>query len=97
MERRDQYFTRLKALIEVTFKRFEGRKVLIISHSWGDNVFRCFLHWAGRADSKWVEKHIGVYANVAGPVLGVPKVLIHCCPFLHRVLLHSPSELPHAS
>lgn len=43
------------------------------SHSWGDNVFRNFLVWVTEDDSKWVEKHIHAYVNIAGPVLGVAK------------------------
>ena len=46
-----------------------------MSHSWGDTVFRCFMAWISAKDSDWVENHVAVYANIAGPTLGVPKAL----------------------
>ena len=44
------------------------------AHSWGENVFRNFLGWVERLDDGWTEKHVGAYVNIAGCVLGVPKV-----------------------
>ncbi|KAK9839349.1 hypothetical protein WJX84_008799 [Apatococcus fuscideae] len=72
MEKRDAYFTRLRVRIELTHS-IGGIKVVVVSHSWGDNVFRNFLHWVEQDDPDWAEKHIHAYANIAGPVLGVPK------------------------
>ncbi|KAK9918842.1 hypothetical protein WJX75_007445 [Coccomyxa subellipsoidea] len=72
METRDKYFTRLKWRIELTMKT-EGEKVLVASHSWGDNVFRNFMVWIGEDDPDWIENHIAAYVNIAGPVLGVSK------------------------
>ena len=48
-------------------------QVFVMSHSWGDNVFRNFLAWVGEDDEAWAEKHVAHYANIAGPTLGVPK------------------------
>ncbi len=50
-------------------------QVLVLAHSWGDNVFRNFLHWADDQEAGWTEKHVAHYANMAGPVLGVPKAV----------------------
>ena len=50
-------------------------QVLVLAHSWGDNVFRNFLHWADDQEAGWTEKHIAHYGNLAGPVLGVPKAV----------------------
>ena len=50
-------------------------QVLVVSHSWGDNVFRNFLVWVGAQDPQWCEDHIATYANVAGPTLGVAKAI----------------------
>nr|ANH71127.1 phospholipid: diacylglycerol acyltransferase [Lobosphaera incisa]ANH79231.1 phospholipid:diacylglycerol acyltransferase [Lobosphaera incisa] len=72
MEYRDGYYTRLKARFEVT-KLQHGRKVMAVSHSWGDNVFRNFFHWVEDMEKGWTEKYIATYVNIAGPVLGVPK------------------------
>lgn len=51
------------------------QKVLIVAHSWGDNVARNFLTWMDEIEPGWVEQHVAVHFNVAGPVLGVPKAL----------------------
>ena len=48
-------------------------QVVVMAHSWGDNVFRNFLHWMEQEDKGWADKHIHAYANIGGPVLGVPK------------------------
>ena len=50
-------------------------QVFVVSHSWGDTVFRCFLSWISVKDPDWVERNLAVYANIAGPTLGVPKAL----------------------
>ena len=47
---------------------------MVAAHSWGENVFRNFLGWVERLDKGWTEKHLGAYVNIAGCVLGVPKV-----------------------
>ncbi|DBB08038.1 TPA: hypothetical protein ACH3X3_008242 [Trebouxia sp. C0006] len=52
--------------------------VVVLSHSWGDNVFRNFMRWAENEQSGWCEKHLEAYVNIAGPVLGVPKAVTAC-------------------
>lgn len=47
----------------------------MVSHSWGDTVFRCFLSWISVKDPDWVERYVAVYTNIAGPTLGVPKAV----------------------
>ena len=32
------------------------------------------MHWVTRLDARWVDRHVAHYANIAGPVFGVPKV-----------------------
>ena len=60
-----------------TLKRFNiwlwEVQVVVMAHSWGDNVFRNFLHWMEQEDRGWADKYIHAYANIGGPVLGVPK------------------------
>jgi len=46
----------------------------VAAHSWGENVFRNFLAWVERKEDGWTEKHVATYVNIAGCVLGVPKV-----------------------
>lgn len=47
---------------------------MVAAHSWGENVLRNFLAWVDREEAGWTEQHIAVYFNIAGSVLGVPKV-----------------------
>jgi len=49
-------------------------QVMVAAHSWGENVFRNFLGWVERKEDGWTEKHVAAYVNIAGCVLGVPKV-----------------------
>lgn len=63
-----------------------GQKVLLVAHSWGDNVARNFLYWMEETSPGWVEEHVAVHFNVGGPVLGVPKALTS--------LLSGPSPPP---
>jgi len=48
-------------------------QVFVVSHSWGDAVFRCFMAWVSVKHPQWVESHMAAFANIAGPTLGVPK------------------------
>ena len=47
---------------------------MLVAHSWGENVVRNFLAWVERGEPGWTEAHVAVYFNIAGSVLGVPKV-----------------------
>ncbi len=49
-------------------------QVMITSHSWGETVVRNFFWWVERKEQGWTEKHVAAYVNIAGTVLGVPKV-----------------------
>lgn len=48
-------------------------QVVVMSHSWGDNVFRNFLHWITDLEPDFAEQHLEAYLDIAGPILGVPK------------------------
>ncbi|KAL9109676.1 MAG: hypothetical protein Q9227_005714 [Pyrenula ochraceoflavens] len=83
LERRDQYFTRLKSYIEVAVHT-SGRKVVLASHSMGSQVLLFFMKWVehpshGGGGSSWVDKHIDSWINISGCMLGalkgVPAVL----------------------
>lgn len=83
-EKRDKYYTKLKALIE-TVKRSTGRKVALVSHSHGAVVIHHFMKWVeadsskvengfgGNGGTDWVDKHLKTIVNVAGPMLGAAK------------------------
>lgn len=88
LEKRDHYFSRLKAQIE-SFRRVHDRKIVIIGHSLGSNVWIYFQKWV-EADSnksvdgiggsegpnsKWIDHHIEAFINLAGPLLGAPKAV----------------------
>jgi phospholipid:diacylglycerol acyltransferase len=53
--------------------------VVITSHSWGEAVVRNFFWWVERKSRGWTEKHVAAYVNIAGTVLGVPKVQLAPC------------------
>ncbi|AET37873.1 phospholipid:diacylglycerol acyltransferase Ecym_2120 [Eremothecium cymbalariae DBVPG len=81
LELRDQYFSKLKSHIEITYKA-TGEKSVLIGHSMGAQVIFYFLKWV-EADGKnygnggpgWVSKHIDSFVNIAGTLLGVPKAV----------------------
>lgn len=79
LEVRDQYFSRLKAYIE-TAVEFEGRKVVLASHSMGSQVIFYFFHWVesdqgGRGGGDWVDRHVDSWINISGCMLGAVKDL----------------------
>ncbi|ORY11790.1 Lecithin:cholesterol acyltransferase-domain-containing protein [Clohesyomyces aquaticus] len=78
-EKRDQYFTRLKAHIEVAVK-VSNRKVVLLSHSMGSQVLYYFFHWVeakgyGNGGSSWVDEHVDSWINISGCMLGAMKGL----------------------
>ncbi|KAK0669757.1 putative phospholipid:diacylglycerol acyltransferase [Cercophora samala] len=77
LEKRDQYFSRLKAHIEMAVK-LDNKKVVLTSHSMGSQVLFYFFHWAasehgGKGGDDWVEKHVDSWINVSGCMLGAVK------------------------
>jgi len=77
MEKRDHYFTKLKTWIELS-RNITNRKVSVISHSMGSNVFFYFLKWVeskngGYGGPRWVNDYLSTFVNVAGPMLGTTK------------------------
>ncbi|KAL6898770.1 LACT domain-containing protein [Trichoderma evansii] len=79
LEVRDQYFSRLKAYIEAAVE-FEGRKVVLASHSMGSQVMFYFFHWVesdqgGRGGGDWVDRHVDSWINISGCMLGAVKGL----------------------
>lgn len=85
LETRDRYFTRLKSQIEIMYSSQGGRKVVIIGHSLGSQVWLYFQKWVeadpkrardqigGGGSVEWIDKHIESFVNLAGPLLGAPK------------------------
>lgn len=84
LEIRDRYFTRLKSQIETMYKS-QGRKVVIIGHSLGSQVWLYFQKWVeadpkksrdgigGGGTNTWIDTHVESFINLAGPLLGAPK------------------------
>ena len=77
LEIRDQYFTRLKLYIEAAVS-YEGKKVVLASHSMGSQVMYYFFNWVesntgGRGGPDWVDRHIGSWINISGCMLGAVK------------------------
>lgn len=82
LEERDGYFTKLKADVE-TLVAIHGVPVAILAHSYGDQLTRYFLNWVetpareggGGGGRRWTAKHVAVYVDIAGPMLGIPKTV----------------------
>jgi phospholipid:diacylglycerol acyltransferase len=81
LERRDGYFTRLKHSVE-TLVEIHGVPVALLAHSYGDQLVRYFLNWVettkaegGGGGPDWTSRHVGVYVDIAGPMLGIPKTI----------------------
>lgn len=76
-EKRDQYFTRLKAHIELAV-RISNKKVVLLSHSMGSQVLYYFFHWVeaegyGNGGSSWVDAYVDSWINISGCMLGALK------------------------
>jgi phospholipid:diacylglycerol acyltransferase len=79
LEVRDQYFTRLKAYIELA-SRVANKKVVIVSHSMGSQVLYYFFKWVeaeghGNGGPGWVNAYVESWINVSGCMLGAAKGL----------------------
>lgn len=80
LEERDGFLTNLKYRIEAMHKT-TGKKIILATHSMGAMVVHHFFGWVttsvkqggGGGGTKWVDKHIHTYVNIAGSHLGVPK------------------------
>ncbi|KAF2835046.1 LACT-domain-containing protein [Patellaria atrata CBS 101060] len=76
-EVRDQYFSRLKAHIELA-SRISNKKVVLLSHSMGSQVLYYFFHWVeaeghGNGGPNWVNDHVDSWINISGCMLGAMK------------------------
>ncbi|GES89222.1 phospholipid:diacylglycerol acyltransferase [Rhizophagus clarus] len=79
LEVRDQYFSKLKATLELA-KKVDGKKSVIVSHSMGGLVTLYFFKWVesptgGNGGPNWVNEHVESFVNIGGPLLGLPKAL----------------------
>lgn len=81
LQSRDHYFSRLKSSIELLKRGNKGRRVVIVAHSLGSNVWIYFQKWVeaeikvggGGGGPTWISDHIEAFVNLAGPLLGAPK------------------------
>lgn len=85
LERRDHYFSRLKAQIELLVKT-RGQKVVILSHSLGGIIWLYFQKWVesnvvteqvqgGGGGPTWIDRHVHAVASIGAPYLGLPKAV----------------------
>ena len=82
LEKRDAYFSHLKATCEVNLKH-TGLKTSIIAHSMGSEVIFYFFKWVeamgpgfGNGGPHWVNDHVAHFVDVSGSLLGTPKALV---------------------
>ncbi|KAI0233631.1 phospholipid:diacylglycerol acyltransferase [Massospora cicadina] len=79
LERRDNYFSKLKNTLELS-KRHSTEKAVVLTHSMGGLIWYYFLKWVeaepgGNGGPRWVEDHIHATVNIAGAMLGAPKTV----------------------
>jgi phospholipid:diacylglycerol acyltransferase len=79
MEKRDQYFSRLKDHIELAV-RIGDKKAVLLSHSMGGQVLYYFFKWVeaegyGNGGPQWVETYVDSWINISGCMLGALKGL----------------------
>lgn len=79
LEKRDRYFTRLRASIE-TLVELNGEKAVVVVHSMGGNVWFYFMHWVqsdlgGNAGPTWLDDHVEAVVAIGAPFLGVVSAL----------------------
>lgn len=70
-EQRDRYFSKLRALMEVSFNGVD--RYVLVGHSYGSVMIQEFLLWADRKQPGWTGMFVDSIFNIAGPLLGVPK------------------------
>lgn len=80
LERRDSYFSKLKAMIEQK-KALTGEKTVLVGHSMGSQVIFYFMKWVeaegfGNGGSSWVNDHIASMVDISGSILGTPKAIV---------------------
>lgn len=65
-----KYLGQLKSLIETTYEKNGGRKVLVVAHSMG-----CIqtLHLLYLMDDSWKQKYVKSFVPIAGPWIGTAK------------------------
>ena len=69
----NEYFIRLKDLIEETYSLNGGRRIVLIGHSMGNNYLLYFLNNQSR---DWKEKYIVTYISLSAPWIGSVKPLL---------------------
>lgn len=81
LERRDGYFSKLKAQIELSNK-LNNKKTVLMGHSMGSQIIFYFLKWVeakgkhfGNGGNHWVNDHIEAYVDISGSTLGTPKAI----------------------
>lgn len=81
LEKRDGYFTKLKAQIELS-KKLNGEKSVLVGHSMGSQVIFYFLKWVeakgeyyGNGGDRWCNDHIESVIDISGSTLGTPKAI----------------------
>lgn len=76
LEKRDRFFTKLSAMIEIAVETNQRRKVVVVAHSWGSNVWLYFMKWTEKHKGKsWINENVHAFMAIGPPFLGLPKSL----------------------
>jgi phospholipid:diacylglycerol acyltransferase len=81
LEKRDGFFSKLKAQIELT-NSLNNKKTVLMGHSMGSQIILFFLKWVeaegeyfGNGGKNWVNNNIEAYVDISGSTLGTPKAI----------------------
>ncbi|ODV71155.1 phospholipid:diacylglycerol acyltransferase [Cyberlindnera jadinii NRRL Y-1542] len=81
LERRDTYFSTMKAQIELQ-KKVSNQKTILIGHSMGAQVAYYFMKWVeaegeyfGNGGPNWINDNIAAFVDISGSALGAPKAV----------------------
>lgn len=81
LEIRDGFFSKLKNQIEL-YRKLNGEKTVLISHSMGSQVMFYFMKWVeaegkhfGNGGKNWCKNNIKAFINISGSLLGTPKTV----------------------
>eukprot|EP01101_Sappina_pedata_P000742 TRINITY_DN10932_c0_g1_i1.p1 TRINITY_DN10932_c0_g1~~TRINITY_DN10932_c0_g1_i1.p1 ORF type:complete len:705 (-),score=283.23 TRINITY_DN10932_c0_g1_i1:54-2168(-) len=75
LQKRDFYFTKVKAAAEVLYESNLDRKIVFASHSMGAITLHYFLRWVENKEPGWCDKYVQASINVGPAYLGAPKAL----------------------
>ena len=90
LEKRDGYFSEIKAIIEY-LRNKSGEKVVLMGHSMGGLVAFYFFNFVSQNDKDWVENHIHAFVDIGRLAFYFINISIYiiCIIYSYSVSRHS--------